>query len=240
MRDVRPIAGEEIVEILSHGMAFVTFVATDGARTSVCKRVRLAFACSAATPRWMSDEAVRKLELEGDVLARLEGHGAPRLLARGTDEFGPFVSMELVHGRRARSLGDARAAFEALAAIHARGVVHGDVSPPNLIIGDEQAWLLDFGGGTTIDFAAPEHARGEPIDARADVFSMAATLVACATAKAPRELGDLPLGAQLALAGERPLDEAFIALAPEALRDCLAFDPNMRPRDAAAVLTRLS
>ncbi|HEY2368364.1 MAG TPA: hypothetical protein VGH87_18335 [Polyangiaceae bacterium] len=230
MNDVRPIAGEEIVEILSHGMAFVTFVATDGVRTSVCKRVRLAA---------ISDDAVRKLELEGDVLSRLEGSGAPRLLARGADEFGPFVSMELVRGRRVRSWDDARAAFEALAAIHARGVVHGDVSPTNVIIGDERAWLVDFGSAMTIGFAAPERARGENFDERADVFSMAATLVAGATGTAPREFGDLPQGAQLAIAGERPLGDAFVALAPEALRECLAFDPNMRPRDAAAVLTRL-
>jgi len=211
-------------------MAFVTFVATDGARVSVCKRVRLAA---------VSDEAVRKLEREGDVLARLEGHGAPKLLARSADEYGAFVSMELVRGRRARSWSDARLAFEALAAVHARGVVHGDVSPANVIVGEDRAWLVDFGGGYTIAFAAPERARGEPFDERADVFSMAATIVSCATSKPPRDFGELPQAAQLAIAGENPLDASFIALAPPSLRDCLAFDPNMRPRDAAAVLTRL-
>lgn len=231
MLDVRPVAGEEVVEILSHGMAFVTFVAQAGARMSVCKRVRLAA---------MSDEAVRKLELEGDALARLEGHGAPRLVARGADEFGPYVSMELVPGRRVRSFDDARPAFEALAAVHARGVVHGDVSPSNVIIGDARAWLVDFGGAYTVGFAAPERARGEDFDERADVFSMAATIVSGATGKAPREFEDLPQGAQLAIAGDHPLDESFVALAPPSLRDCLAFDPNMRPRGAAAVLTRLS
>jgi predicted Ser/Thr protein kinase len=228
--DVRPIAGEEIVEILSQGMAYVTFVATNGARASVCKRVRLAA---------MGDASVRKLELEGERLARLEGHGAPRLLARGTDEFGPFVSMELVRGRRIASFEDARPAFEALAAVHARGVVHGDVSPPNVIVGEARAWLVDFGDGTTVGFAAPERARGEPIDERADVFSMAATIISSASGVPARNLGDLPQAAQLVLAGERPLDDAFVALAPKTLRDCLAFDPNMRPRGAAAVLTRL-
>lgn len=212
-------------------MAFVTFVATDGVRTSVCKRVRLAA---------IGDEAVRKLEREGDVLARLEGHGAPRLLARGADEYGPYVSMEHLRGRRVASFDDARLAFEALAAVHARGLVHGDVSPANVIVGEDRAWLVDFGGAYTIAFAAPERARGEACDERADVFSMAATLVACATGKAPREFGDLPQGAQLAIAGEHPLDDAFVGLAPPWMRDCLAFDPKRRPRDAAAVLTRLS
>ena len=232
MNDVRPIAGEEIVEILSHGMAFVTFVARrrDGA-LSVCKRVRLAA---------VGDDAKSQLAREAAVLALLDGHGAPRLLASGEDDFGPFVSMELVRGRRVASFDDARAAFEALAAVHERGVVHGDVSPSNLIIGDVPAWLVDFGGAYTIAFAAPERARGEDIDERADVFSMAATIVSGATGRSPRNLGDLPQGAQLALAGARPLDDAFVALAPPALRDCLAFDRDRRPRDAAAVLTRLS
>jgi serine/threonine protein kinase len=228
--DVRPIAGEEIVQILSHGMAYVTFVATNGVRASVCKRVRLAA---------MGDEAVRKLELEGDVLERLAGHGSPELIAKGTDEFGPFVSMELVRGRRISSFGDARFAFEALAAIHARGVVHGDVSPSNVIVGESRAWLVDFGSAMTVGFAAPERARGEAFDERADVFSMAATIVSCASGKPAREFGVMPPGAQLVHAGENPLSEAFIALAPAALRDCLAFDRDMRPKGAAAVLTRL-
>jgi serine/threonine protein kinase len=233
--DVRPIASEELVEILSHGMAFVTFVARargEGARLSVCKRVRLAA---------MGDEAVRKLEREGDVLHALGGHGAPALLARGADEFGPFVSMELVRGRRMKTLDDARVAFGALAELHARGIVHGDVSPSNVIIGDvgTTAWLIDFEGAFTTAFAAPERARGDAFDERADVFSMAASIVTCATGVPARSFDDLPQAAQLAMAGEKPLDDAFVALAPKALRECLAFDPNMRPRGAAAVLTRL-
>jgi serine/threonine protein kinase len=238
--DVRPIAGEEIVEILSIGMAFVTFVAkTRGGASSVCKRVRLAA---------VGDEAGAQLVREAEALARLDGHGAPRLLAAGEDELGPFVSMELVRGRRIASWEDARPAFQALAAVHERGVVHGDISPANLIIGTGAAWLVDFCSATrlaktfngTIAFTAPERARGEEIDERADVFSMAASIVSGATGVAARSFGDLPQGAQLALAGENPLDAAFVALAPEALRDCLAFERHTRPRDAAAVLTRLS
>ncbi len=232
MDDVRPIAGEELVEILSHGMAFVTFVAKRrDSSLSICKRVRLAA---------MSDEAVRKLEHEADVLHDLAGHGAPHLLARGADEFGPFVSMELVRGRRMKTFDDARMAFTALAAVHARGIVHGDVSPSNVIIGDDvRAWLVDYGGAYTLAFAAPERARGETFDERADVFSMAASIVSSATGISPRNAGDLPQGAQLVKAGEEPLGAAFLALAPEALRDCLAFDRGMRPKSAAAVLTRL-
>ncbi|HEX4517646.1 MAG TPA: RIO1 family regulatory kinase/ATPase, partial [Polyangiaceae bacterium] len=179
------------------------------------------------------------LEREGNVLHALGGHGAPALLARGADEFGPFVSMELVRGRRIASFDDGRIAFEALAAVHERGIVHGDVSPSNVIIGEGRAWLIDFEGAFTTAFTAPERARGDAFDERADVFSMAASIVSSATGVSPRDFGDLPQAAQLVMAGEKPLDDAFVALAPKALRECLAFDPNMRPRDAAAVLTRL-
>jgi len=235
-----PIEGQEVARILGVGMAFVTFVAKarDGS-LSVCKRVRLAA---------MGDEAKMQLVREAEALARLDGHGAPRLLQSGEDDFGFFVSMELVRGRRVASFDDARAAFEALVAVHERGLVHGDVSPSNLIVGEARAWLVDFCSATrrsldfngTIAFTAPERARGEDIDERADVFSMAATIVSGATGVSPRSFGDVPQGAQLVLAGEKPLDDAFIALAPPSLRDCLAFGRDMRPRDAAGVLTRLS
>jgi eukaryotic-like serine/threonine-protein kinase len=117
-----------------------------------------------------------------------------------------------------------------------------------VIVGETKTWLVDFCSATrrsltfngTIAFTAPERARGEDIDERADVFSMAASILSGATGVVPRELGELPQGAQLLLAGEKPLPDAFVALAPPAWRECLAFDPNMRPRDAAAVLTRLA
>ncbi len=248
--DVHPIAGQQIVRQLGVGLAFVTFVARDAkGALSVCKRMRLAA---------VGDVAKAQMQREAAALRAIGGRGAPRLLGAGEDELGPWLSMELLegeplsHGFEAPIRDVARAAFTALALVHDSGIVHGDISPGNVLVG-KSAWLVDFctaqGWGLppldthdftgTISFAAPEHARGEPIDARADLFSLAASIVSAAVSIDPRPHGERPVGAQLAMAGERPLDSAFVALAPSPLAQCLAFDAAARPKSARAVAEEL-
>ena len=156
----------------------------------------------------------------------------------------------------------ARRGFDRLAAVHAaadaRGplaVVHGDVSPDNLFVARDgsKAVLADFGlarwreggpsGGTfrgTLPYAAPEVARGEDFDGRADDFSLAASILEVVTGIALR--GDSGSKAVMLVdAGTRRLDAAhpWRALAPKlfsagvagALLACLAFDPRDRPRE---------
>ena len=91
---------------------------------------------------------------------------------------------------------------EGLAAAHAQGLVHRDIKPANILLenGCERVRITDFGLARAVDdasqtqsgfiagtpqYMAPEQARGEPIDARADLFSLGSVMYAMCTGRPP-------------------------------------------------------
>lgn len=223
--------------------------------------------CKRLPARMVREEAAQQsMRHESRALQALAGRGTPRWIADGDDERGPFVTMERVAfpslasrmNRCDRAFLDraTRSAFYGLRGIHqasdARGplaMIHGDLSPNNLLVSEsgDETRVIDFGlaswrdaprepGGAfrgTLLYVAPEVARGESFDARADLFALAASL-AHAAAGAPLRTGSTT-PALLAEAAEKPIDCRALEghFSPEIvqfLRSCLAFDPKDRPR----------
>ncbi len=143
----------------------------------------------------------------------------------------PFIVMELVDGESLKdrirrhgpqSNADIRevgaAVASALDYAHRRGVVHRDVKPQNILIGEDgRARLTDFGiaqalaaGGLTrtgavmgsVHYLAPELARGRPATSAVDVYGLGAVLYEMATGRVPFT-GDTELAVALAHA-EQP------------------------------------
>jgi predicted Ser/Thr protein kinase len=137
-------------------------------------------------------------------------------------------------------------AAQALDAAHAHGLVHRDVKPANILVATtgarEHVYLTDFGvsrriAGTsaltgtgafigTIDYVAPEQARGEHVDARSDVYSLGCVLFQALTGTVPFPVdNDL---AKLYAHGSQP--------APSVLDR----DPSLPPAFEAVLLRAMS
>jgi serine/threonine protein kinase len=159
-----------------------------------------------------------RFEREADALSELVHPGIVRYVAHGKTDHGMFLAMEWLDGedleqRLAReglsvfeSVTLAENAARALAAAHARGIVHRDVKPSNLFLegGDvAKVKLLDFGVARlgarvtrtglmvgTPGYVSPEQARGRAtLDGRTDVFALGCVLFECLTGR-PAWIGE--------------------------------------------------
>ncbi len=155
----------------------------------------------AADAAWL-----RRLRREAEALARLAHPNVMTVFEAGESDGLTFVASELLEGEtlRARLLRGAlplatvydvgRQVALGLAAAHACGLMHGDVTPGNVMLGPGgRVTLLDFGlarpiGGPssetqpldvaagTSGYMAPEQIRGGEVDARSDVFALGVLL----------------------------------------------------------------
>jgi Tol biopolymer transport system component len=178
----------------------------------------------------------------------VEGETLAELLARG-----PL---------RARKLVDIACQIAAgLAAAHAVGVVHRDLKPANLMLTrDGRLKILDFGlakqtsqaldprttAGQTTNmslpgiamgtpgYMAPEQVRGEPADARSDLFSMGAVLYEMAAGRRAFQ-GDSSIAVMNAILKDEPVDlpAAVSPVLDRIIRRCLEKEPARRFQSAS-------
>lgn len=206
-----------------------------------------------------SPDRIRRLEAEGRAAAAIAHPNVVTVYDTGSEGGVPFVVSELITGESLRSLIDRgpiprHTAIElglqlarGLAAAHAQGVVHRDLKPNNLIVTDDGTLkILDFGlaklsGGSDADatepgtllgtsgYLSPEQARGEPADARSDLFAVGAILHELLSG---RRAFDGATFAERLSAVLRDTPEAIDDPASPILLRCLEKDPRKRFQSA--------
>jgi serine/threonine protein kinase len=206
-------------------------------------------------------EARRRVMREAQAAARLNHPGIVTLYEMGEEDGNALLVTEMVEGDTLaelsgdgalsdREIGEIGADLcEALDHAHARGVVHRDVKPQNVLVGEDEprAKLMDFGVARladaaaltapgdvvgTLAYMAPEQAEGRTAGPEADVYSLALTLYECWGGENPNRRAT-PAATARAI-GTRP--RALRRLRPDLPRElcdtidaCLERRPGRRP-----------
>jgi WD40 repeat protein len=208
------LAGYRIESLLGRGGMSVVYLAED-------LRLKRKVALKLLAAGLAEDESFRDRFLrESELAASIDHPNIVPIYEAGTTGSLLFIAMRFVEGRdlkerlqRGRlepreAAGLLAQMASALDAAHARGLVHRDVKPSNVLLdpgarpdGSDHVYLADFGLTKrvseqpgigedghlmgTIDYVAPEQIAGETIDGRADVYSLGCVLYECLVGQPP-------------------------------------------------------
>jgi hypothetical protein len=210
-----------------------------------------------------SADAIARFRAEGRLASAISHPRCVFVFAADEDAGRPYIIMELMPGetladlvKRQGPLPPQQAVaymldvLEGLQEAHRAGVIHRDVKPSNCFLGaDGRVKIGDFGlskslgssahvtrTGTFLGtplFASPEQIKAQPVDARTDIYSAAATLYYLLAGQAPFEGGDA-MAVMARIVSESP--PSIRALRPEVspglervLLRGLERDPSRRP-----------
>ncbi len=179
-----------------------------------------------------------RFRVESRIASSIEHANVIPVYEAGEDDGLLFIAMRLVEGIDLGQLLTAAGALEptrtahlisqvagALDAAHARGLVHRDVKPANVLLTmdePEHAYLTDFGVAKpmgaltrvtragqwvgTLDYMAPEQIRGETLDGGADIYALTGLLYHCLTGQTafPQETEAATMWAHMSAAPPAP------------------------------------
>ncbi|MQY07762.1 serine/threonine-protein kinase [Actinomadura macrotermitis] len=216
-------------------------------------------------------ELIRRFSREVSVTSGFSHPGVPAVHDTGIYEGGLYLVMDLVEGRTVDALvaeegplpaGTAAAAGVQICAVlahaHARGLVHRDIKPQNLMVTpDGTVKVLDFGIASVLDtdtkitqtgaalgtvaYMSPEQVRGEPVGPRTDLYALGCVLYEMlAGRRVFSGVSPHSLGYQHLERAPEPIGRADVPVDLERLiLQMLAKDPAQRPTGAEEVRARL-
>jgi outer membrane protein assembly factor BamB len=216
-------------------------------------------------PEFAADPAfVTRFAREVAAARAVNGLYTAQVIDAGPDDSPPWLATSYVPGP---SLHDAVAGHgplpgpavwrlaaglaEALAAVHARGLVHRDLKPTNVLLAADGPRVIDFGIARAVDgtsltttgyafgtpaYMSPEQAGGQPATPASDVYALGSVLCFAATGGTPFGDGE-PAAVLYRIVHAEPALETVPGALRSLVAGCLAKDPADRPTLAQVLRT---